>query len=146
MNSCVKNIEPILLNNIHSIFMDKHVQNGNKTSVIQDNWIWLGPTSTNVVPHECALGMSQELWILAILWLFKLKSQPYNEFFAIKRIVVPLRLEPTLSQHHAVVLGYLKTMLLCLLFFWRQKQFWKSRNLALKKQQQTKRDAFTNKA
>ena len=23
--------------------MDKHVQNGNKTSVIQDYWIWLGP-------------------------------------------------------------------------------------------------------
>ena len=28
----------------------------------------------------------------------------------------------------------------------RQKQFWKSRNLVLKKQQQNERDAFTNKA
>ena len=31
-------------------------------------------------------------------------AQPYNDFFAIKRIVVPLTLEPTLSQQHETCL------------------------------------------
>ena len=38
---------------------------------------------------------------------YEIPAQPYNDFFAIKRIVVPLTLEPTLSQQHEIVYFYL---------------------------------------